>query len=162
MTKREALRQTHQENTLLALGFTHDEAEALRRISMTLHRWHELECGTDSYCIVRGAWNQDAQTFDYDDNGRPHYEFAGGSGRTRYMALPDREKGAKRARAVRLHPNRSARRGALHHPPGRCARRQVGGELLQQRDRGVLMFALFCLIGPLLAALLMYQALSER
>jgi hypothetical protein len=24
------------------------------------------------------------------------------------------------------------------------------------------MFALFCLIGPLLAALLMYQALSER
>jgi hypothetical protein len=96
MTKREALRQTHQENTLLALGFTHDEAEALRRISMTLHRWHELECGTDSYCIVRGAWNQDAQTFDYDDNGRPHYEFAGGSGRTRYMALPDREKGAKR------------------------------------------------------------------
>jgi hypothetical protein len=96
MTKREALRQTHQENTLLALGFTRDEAEALRRISMTLHRWHELECGTDSYCIVRGAWNQDAQTFDYDDNGRPHYEFAGGSGRTRYVALPDREKGARK------------------------------------------------------------------
>lgn len=29
------------------------DAEALRRISMTLHRWHELECGIDNGCIER-------------------------------------------------------------------------------------------------------------
>ena len=53
MTKREALRQTHQENTLMSLGFTRDEAEALRRISMRLRAWHERECGTDGGCIER-------------------------------------------------------------------------------------------------------------
>lgn len=101
MTKREAMRQTHQENTLMALGFTRDEAEALRRISMTLHRWHELECGTDSYAVVRGSWNQATQTFDYDDNGRPHYEHANGSGRRRYTLIADRETGArKRLQAI--------------------------------------------------------------
>jgi len=53
MTRIEAMRQTMQENTLLRLGFTQDEAEKLRRISMTLHRWHERECGTDGGCIER-------------------------------------------------------------------------------------------------------------
>jgi len=36
MTKKEALRQTAQANTLVSLGFTYGEAEALRRISLTL------------------------------------------------------------------------------------------------------------------------------
>lgn len=96
MTKREALRQTQQENTLIALGFTRDEAEALRRISMTLHRWHELECGTDHACIVRGRWDRDTQTFDYDDNGSPYFEFSGASGKNRYAPTRDRETGAKK------------------------------------------------------------------
>jgi hypothetical protein len=34
-------------------GFTTDDALALRRISMTLHRWHEMECGVDNGCIER-------------------------------------------------------------------------------------------------------------
>jgi len=42
-----------QEDTLRRLGFTQDEAEKLRRISMTLHRWHERECGVDGGCIER-------------------------------------------------------------------------------------------------------------
>ena len=53
MTKKEAERLTHQENTLLSLGFSRDEAAQLRRISMTLRRWHELECGTDNGCVER-------------------------------------------------------------------------------------------------------------
>lgn len=52
-TKREAKRQFDQENTLMSLGFTQQEAESLRRISMTLHSWHERECGTDNGCIER-------------------------------------------------------------------------------------------------------------
>lgn len=35
------------------IGFKFQDAVALRRISMTLHRWHEMECGTDNGCIER-------------------------------------------------------------------------------------------------------------
>jgi hypothetical protein len=81
-------------DTLMALGFTRDEAEQLRRISLTLHRWHELECGMDSCCISRGRL-VDGE-FVYDDDGAPFYEFAGASGRNRYQRIPDRETGALR------------------------------------------------------------------
>ena len=53
MNRKEAMRQTEQMNVLQALGFTQDEAESLRRISMRLHSWHEKECGTDNGCIER-------------------------------------------------------------------------------------------------------------
>ncbi len=53
MNKREFERLTRQLDVLQGLGFTRDEADKLRRISMTLHRWHELECGIDGGCIER-------------------------------------------------------------------------------------------------------------
>lgn len=53
MTRKEAIRQTRQLDTLRSLGFTNDEADKLRRISMTLQRWHELECGIDGGCVER-------------------------------------------------------------------------------------------------------------
>ncbi len=53
MTKKELLRRTALENALCTIGFTSDEVSALRRISMTLRRWHELECGNDSGVIER-------------------------------------------------------------------------------------------------------------
>jgi len=34
-------------------GISYQDATALRRISMTLHRWHELECGIDNGCVER-------------------------------------------------------------------------------------------------------------
>lgn len=34
-------------------GISREDAFALRRISMTLHRWHEMECGVDNGCIER-------------------------------------------------------------------------------------------------------------
>ena len=52
-TKREILRQLHQRETLQSLGFTGAEADSLRRISMTLQRWYELECGTEAGYIER-------------------------------------------------------------------------------------------------------------
>lgn len=69
MNKREANRQNEQESKLLDLGFTRDEAEALRRISMTLRRWYELECG--------------------DGNDYGH-----GKDTVSKTRIPDREKGA--------------------------------------------------------------------
>jgi hypothetical protein len=38
---------------LINAGIERNDAIALRRIAMTLHRWHELECGTDGGCIER-------------------------------------------------------------------------------------------------------------
>ena len=53
MTKREAERQTAQENTLIDLGCTREEAEQLRRISTRLHAWYERECGNGNGAIER-------------------------------------------------------------------------------------------------------------
>lgn len=61
MTKRETIRRDRQAQTLYSLGFKLDEAEQLRRISMTLHRWHELECGIDHGCVERDE--QTGRTF---------------------------------------------------------------------------------------------------
>lgn len=80
MTRKEAMRQTHQQNALMSLGFMPEEAEALRRISMTLRRWHELECGDGNGCIER------------DETTGKTYWVNANTGR-RY-ATPDREKGA--------------------------------------------------------------------
>lgn len=80
MTRKEAERLTHQENALLNLGFTREEADALRRISNTLHRWHEHECnGT----IQRDGENGDERPYWYNP-------IAGHKG----AAAPDRETGA--------------------------------------------------------------------
>ena len=87
MTKREALRQTTQENTLLSLGFTLAEAEQLRRISMTLHRWAEHECNG---AIQRDGENGDGAPYWYNTN----------TGR-KVCRVPDRETGAiKRLRRI--------------------------------------------------------------
>jgi len=82
MTKREKQRITAQENTLMSLGFTSFEAEKLRKISMTLQRWHELECGIDGGCIER-----DEKT----DKPLWRSEYSG-----KLSPIADREKGAKK------------------------------------------------------------------
>jgi hypothetical protein len=48
MNKRERQELHHTFNALQSIGFTFDECEKLRRISMTLRRWHELECGNSN------------------------------------------------------------------------------------------------------------------
>lgn len=90
-------------NRLQALGVSWDDAVQLRRISMTLHRWHELECGTDGGCIERGYYLAPVQrtpeerdcniTFRHDDNGIPYWANHNGA-KTTYRRLPDRETGA--------------------------------------------------------------------
>jgi hypothetical protein len=62
---------------------TRSRKEAALQFSMTLHRWYERECGTDSGCIER------------DETGKPFWAYYGGKKRTR-TAIPDRETGAIR------------------------------------------------------------------
>lgn len=95
MTKREALRQTQQENALLALGFTRDEAESLRRISIRLQRWYEKECGIDGGCIERDETT--GVPYWYRSN---HSYLDPHDPRARYR-IPDLERGAeKRLKAI--------------------------------------------------------------
>jgi hypothetical protein len=84
-------------NELHGAGISWEDAHALRRISMTLHRWHELECGDDngymSYTIARG--HKSNGSFDYDDNGKPYLEtHPHNDNKTYYSPMPDRERGA--------------------------------------------------------------------
>ncbi len=91
MTRKEAVRLTAQENTLCNLGFTAGEAESLRRISMTLRRWHELECGTGE--------GQVSISVERDQNEKPfkriQYPTKAGYVDKRYP-IADRESGALR------------------------------------------------------------------
>jgi len=82
MTKQEARRLARQYEVLESLGFTYDEADKLRRISMTLHRWHELECGDDFGCVERD-----------EHTGKP---FMRSSRTDRTYPIADRETGAKK------------------------------------------------------------------
>lgn len=123
MTRQEAERQTRQADTLRGLGFTRDEADALRRISMTLQRWFELECGNSddygSWCLVRGRkapreHSRDPETqasiwtggeFTHDDDGAPfmehhHYGHGRGKDTVSYRPVADRETGARRRLAA--------------------------------------------------------------
>lgn len=84
---------------LLTLGINHDDATALRRISMTLHRWHEMECGDsndyNSWCVTRGK--KQPEGFVYDDAGKPYIEtHPHNGGATRYTPIADRETGARK------------------------------------------------------------------
>lgn len=79
------------------IGISRADAYQLRRISMTLHRWHELECGTEHGYIQRN-----------EANGRPYFVSSTGSGYRSPVA--DREAGAKRrlARILEAYPHLSA------------------------------------------------------
>ena len=95
MNRQEATRLNRQESTLLSLGFTTAEATSLRRISMTLRRWYEYECGTGDGQVSRSI-DRDPET----DKPflRVQYPFTSITGQSgwvdRRYPTPDREKGA--------------------------------------------------------------------
>ena len=131
MNKREAERVTIQRDTLRSLGFTRDEADALRRISMTLHRWHELECGTEHGYIQRE---------NDDGTGRPfwYHESIGKRGR---FPIADREAGAKKRLAAilsRVNESRYVGDTASIHAPN-CDDLQA---FIQTDPRGAALYIL--------------------
>lgn len=82
------------------LGLSMDEADALRRIERTLHRWAELECGTDAGHIER----QEATGKPVFVNARARYVDPRDP-RARYF-IADREAGALRrlGKLMARHP----------------------------------------------------------
>lgn len=83
-TKREILERERMFESLGNNGISREDSEALRRISMTLHRWHEMECGTEY-----GAVERDEET------GRPYW-YDSRTGRRSPRPIADRERGALR------------------------------------------------------------------
>lgn len=84
---------------LTAAGIGHGDAVQLRRIAMTLHRWHELECGTGegqtTYSVERDGDKPDSKPY-----FRVQYPTAHGYVDKRWPT-PDRETGAlKRLAAI--------------------------------------------------------------
>ncbi len=89
-------RDTHEMlNRLQAVGISESDAFALRRISMTLHRWHELECGDDSGCIERD------ETTDKPYMRRQYWSYQANKWMDKRYPVADRERGAlKRLSAI--------------------------------------------------------------
>lgn len=79
---------------ICALGFTSEEAWQLRRIEMTLHRWSELECGTDAGHIERDETTGLPRFY----NARARYAQANDP--RAWSIIPDRENGALRRLAA--------------------------------------------------------------
>lgn len=84
-TKQEWIRRQHLRNALTGLGFTVEEVEKLRKISNTLRRWFERECGTDA-----GAIERDEET------GKPFFR----SSRGNRWPVPDLKAGAEKRLAA--------------------------------------------------------------
>ena len=80
------------------LGILYDDAETLRRCSMTLHRWAELECGDSN---PWGSWAIERD----ETTGKPFMVTYPNEGKTRRRAIPDRETGALRRIKRILEPS---------------------------------------------------------
>lgn len=101
---------------VLSLGISYDDAVALRRISMTLRRWYEMECGDSgiatSYCVERD-----------EETGKPFrvvwYHRRLDPTPVRYP-IPDRERGAEKrlAKIMANYPHLST---YLQTDPRGCA-----------------------------------------
>lgn len=111
-------------NSLTNAGIRYEDAVQLRRISMTLHRWHELECGDGnnyaSWSLVRGK--RIGKAFEYDDDGKPFMEVHShmGANQVSYRPIPDRETGA-RERLNRIMASYPALKAYIQTDPRGCA-----------------------------------------
>ena len=129
MTKREFERRAHQARTLQDLGFTAAEGESLRRISNTLQRWHELECGTERGCIERD-----------DTTGKAYWRSAQAD--RRYL-IADREAGAKK-RLADILARRNSEGDIQDHASGGCTitKRAPLAAFVQTDPRGAALYIL--------------------
>jgi hypothetical protein len=97
MTKQEREEMHRTFNALQTLGFTFEECEKLRRISMTLRRWFELECGNGndwaSWAIERDGETEIPYMVTHDHR----------NGKTTRYKVADRETGARRRLEAIIH-----------------------------------------------------------
>lgn len=135
MTKNERETQYRTIARLADWGFTYGEWQALRRISMTLSRWGELECG-DSNNYSSWAIERDEKT------GKPYRVVYPHMGKSRRYPVADREKGALR-RMEKIMAGHPGYVGYYQTDPRGCAVYVVrvsdleGGDIDSLYTRGV-------------------------
>jgi len=94
MTKRELEQRQRTYAALATIGISYEQAETLRRASMTLHRWSELECG-DGHDYASWSIERDEQT------GIPYLVTYPHTGKSYRRKVADRATGAlKRITAI--------------------------------------------------------------
>ena len=95
-TKYEAENKARMFRNLETAGVSYNDAHALRRISMTLRRWHELECGVEGGYVAR-----------HEKTGKP---FMVNPNNDRRYPTPDRETGALKrlAKIMSAYPTLTA------------------------------------------------------
>ena len=127
---------------LVNAGIRHEHAVALRRISMTLHRWFELELGDGndyaSWSLVRGK--KTGKVFEYDDNGKPYMRVHPHSeNKPSYRPVPDRETGARKrlARIMAAYPALTA---FIQTDPRGCALYVGEGLTDSNYNRGIAIY----------------------
>jgi len=94
MTKREAQEYNWMIDRMRALGISAEDCAKLRRISMTLRRWFELECGTGDGQVSRSV-ERDGENGDGKPFMRIQFPTAHGYVDRRYP-IADRETGARK------------------------------------------------------------------
>lgn len=125
---------------LKAAGISELDALALRRISMTLHRWHELECG-DGNDYASWSIERDEMT------DRPYMVTHPHTGGHRRHAIPDREKGALKRLASIMSGHNSKRAYVQTDPRGASLyilnKRDVkkGEDIASVYSRGIAVYA---------------------
>ena len=93
---------------LVRAGISQDDAYALRRASMTLQRWFELECGDGN---THGSWAIERdETTEKPFMVHHHYQHGRGKDYTSRTPIPDRETGARKriASIMARYPGMSA------------------------------------------------------
>ena len=82
---------------LIEAGISMNDAYQLRRIAMTLHRWHELECGVDGGGL------------DHDETTGKYWWYSSHTGKRSHV-VPDRDKGARKrlAKIMAAYPTLQA------------------------------------------------------
>jgi hypothetical protein len=91
MTKREEMEKEYMLKRLLAQGIAPEDLQPLRRISMTLRRWFELECGTGTDTVSVSIERDETTDKPYK---RTQYMSVGNKWIDRKSPVADREKGA--------------------------------------------------------------------
>lgn len=127
MNKQQAANWYRTSTALLNLGFSDEEIESLRRIQMTLHRWHERECNGE---------------VEVDETTGKAYAVSGWSTRNRYPTA-NKEAGALK-RLAKIMQGKLGVRAYVQGDPRGCALYIVrnsdvpsGGDINSYYSRGI-------------------------
>jgi len=131
MTKREKEEMSWMLNSLQRAGIESEDLQPLRRISMTLRRWFELECGTGNDRVSESVERDEVTEKPFR---RVQFMGAGGKWVDRKYPIADREKGAIKRLDV-LRAKYPALVFYVQTDPRGCALYAIPSESIREGER---------------------------